>query len=144
MNNNYQAGYMQQPQQQRQRNNVDLYEWDEASNDKEIVTSTPSAQLLADEELARQLAREEEGESIVEPFSVPREVNDDNSANHEEVTFTAPDKPIETTHTPPVTTTTTSSPATIPNKPNQVVDDDLDDLFDKKVDLNDDGADKTK
>jgi hypothetical protein len=33
------------------------------SNDKEIVTSTPSAQLLADEELARQLAREEDGHS---------------------------------------------------------------------------------
>jgi hypothetical protein len=34
MNNNYQAGYTQQPQrqyqqqQQQQRNNVDLYEWD--------------------------------------------------------------------------------------------------------------------
>jgi hypothetical protein len=33
------------------------------SNDKDIVTSTPSAQLLADEELARQLAREEDGYS---------------------------------------------------------------------------------
>jgi hypothetical protein len=33
------------------------------SNDKDIVTSTPSAQLFADEELARQLAREEDGHS---------------------------------------------------------------------------------
>lgn len=82
-----------------------------------------------------------------------------------EVTFTTPDKPIETEHitTPPLATTPPTTTATIPNKPNHVVDDDLDDLFDKKsklikctvvamldtnalhlVDLNDDGVDKTK
>jgi hypothetical protein len=80
------------------------------------------------------------------------------------VTFTTPNKPIETKHitTPPLATTPPTT-ATIPNKPNHVVDDDLDDLFDKKsklikdtmvamldtndlhlVDLNDDGVDKTK
>jgi hypothetical protein len=80
------------------------------------------------------------------------------------VTFTTPDKPIETEHitTPPLATTPPTT-ATIPNKPNHIVDDDLDDLFDKKgnsikytmmamldtnalhlVDLNDDGVDKTK